>query len=78
VPKVSAHCRTRLCDRSGGEFRRVVKFARREPSAVLLAAQLAGVLLYPFMESSDVGRSLFSVVVSRLVGLLVPPRPEVD
>jgi hypothetical protein len=56
----------------------VVKFARREPSAVLLAAQLAGVLLYPFMESSDVGRSLFSVFVSRLVGLLVLRRPEVD
>jgi len=36
------------------------------------------VLLYPFMESSDVGRSLFSVVVSRLVGLLVLRRPEVD
>jgi hypothetical protein len=32
----------------------VLAFARREPSAILLGAQLAGVLLYPFMEGSDV------------------------
>ena len=49
----------------------MVKFARREPSAVLLAAQLAGVLLYPFMESSDVGRSLFSVFGIAVLGLVV-------
>jgi hypothetical protein len=49
----------------------VVKFARREPSAVLLAAQLAAVLLYPFMETSDVGRSLFSVFGIAILGLVV-------
>jgi len=49
----------------------VVKFARREPSAVLLAAQLAGVLLYPFMESSEVGRSLFSVFGIAVLGLVL-------
>jgi len=49
----------------------VLKFARREPSAVLLAAQLAGVLLYPFMESSDLGRSLFSVFGIAILGLVV-------
>jgi hypothetical protein len=49
----------------------VIKFARREPSAVLLAAQLAGVLLYPFMESSEVGRSLFSVFGIAILGLVV-------
>ena len=49
----------------------MVKFARREPSAVLLAAQLAGVLVYPFMESSDVGRSLFSVFGIAILGLVV-------
>jgi hypothetical protein len=49
----------------------VVKFARREPSAVLLAAQLAAVLLYPFMENSDVGRSLFSVFGIAILGLVV-------
>ena len=49
----------------------MVKFARREPSAVLLAAQLAAVLLYPFMETSDVGRSLFSVFGIAILGLVV-------
>jgi hypothetical protein len=45
--------------------------ARREPSAILLAAQLAGVLLYPFMESSEVGRALFSVFGIAILGLVV-------
>jgi ion channel len=38
----------------------------KQPSAVLLAVQLFGVLLYPFMDESPVGRaalSLFGVVV---------------
>ena len=38
----------------------------RHPSAVLLVVQLIGVLLYPFMDTSPVGRaalSLFSLVV---------------
>jgi hypothetical protein len=48
----------------------MVKLARREPSAVLLAAQLAGVLLYPFMEGS-VGRSLFSVFGIAVLGLVL-------
>ena len=43
----------------------VVDFIRRTPCLVLLVAQLAGVLLYPFMET-DVRRSAFS-----LFGLLV-------
>jgi hypothetical protein len=33
--------------------------ARRHPSAVLLFVQLAGVLLYPLMEDTPAGRSLF-------------------
>lgn len=33
---------------------------RKHPSAVLLAVQLLGILLYPFMEESAVGRALFS------------------
>ncbi|MEA2230282.1 MAG: hypothetical protein QOD83_98 [Solirubrobacteraceae bacterium] len=45
--------------------------ARRQPSAILLAAQLAGVLLYPFMESSGVGRALFSVFGIAILGLVV-------
>jgi hypothetical protein len=48
-------------------------FARvkREPSAVLLAGQLAGVLLYPFMEGSEVGRALFSLFGIAILGLVV-------
>jgi hypothetical protein len=50
---------------------RVLSFARREPSAILLFAQLAGVLLYPFMEGSEVGRALFSVFGIAILGLVV-------
>ena len=49
----------------------MLSVARREPSAILLAAQLAGVLLYPFMEGSDVGRALFSVFGIAILGLVV-------
>jgi hypothetical protein len=52
-------------------FPAVLRFARREPSAILLAMQLAGVLLYPFMEGSDVGRALFSVFGIAVLGLVV-------
>ena len=45
--------------------------ARREPSAILFAAQLAGVVLYPFMEGSDAGRALFSVFGIAILGLVV-------
>ena len=49
----------------------MLKLARQEPSAILLAAQLMAVLLYPFMEGSDVGRSLFSVFGIGILGLVV-------
>ena len=49
----------------------MLRLARKEPSAVLLAAQLGGVLLYPFMEGSEVGRSLFSVFGIAVLGLVV-------
>jgi hypothetical protein len=49
----------------------VLRIARREPSAILLAAQLAGVLLYPFMENSDAGRALFSVFGIGILGLVL-------
>ena len=48
----------------------MLRFAKREPSAVLFGVQLAGVLLYPFMEGS-VGRSLFSVFGIAVLGLVV-------
>ncbi len=44
--------------------------AKREPSAFLLAAQLAGILLYPLMEDSDVGRALFSIFGIGILGLV--------
>jgi hypothetical protein len=49
----------------------VFSIARRDPSAVLLAGQLAAVLLYPFMEDTGVGRALFSVFGIALLGLVV-------
>jgi hypothetical protein len=49
----------------------VLEAARREPSAVLLAAQLGAVLLYPFMEGSDAGRALFSVFGILILGLVL-------
>ena len=49
----------------------MLSLARREPSAILLAAQLGGLLLYPFMETSDAGRALFSVFGIAILGLVV-------
>jgi hypothetical protein len=49
----------------------VLRVARREPSAILLAAQLAGVLIYPFAEGSYAGRALFSVLGVLILGLVV-------
>ncbi|HEX6022396.1 MAG TPA: ion channel [Solirubrobacter sp.] len=54
---------------------------RREPSAVLLGVQLAGVLLYPFMEGEGGDRALFSlfgIVVLALVVLTVRSSPAVS
>jgi Ion channel len=56
----------------------VLSVARRQPSAILFAAQLVGVLVYPAMEGNDVGRSLFSVfgiVILALVVLAVRSSP---
>jgi hypothetical protein len=49
----------------------MLRAARREPSAILLAAQLAGVLLYPFLEGEGVGRALFSVLGIGILGLVL-------
>ena len=45
--------------------------AIREPSAILLFAQLSAILLYPFMEGSEVGRALFSVFGIGILGLVL-------
>ena len=49
----------------------MLRILRNEPSAVLLFVQLAGVLLYPFMEGSGGGRALFSVFGIAVLGLVV-------
>ena len=49
----------------------MLSIARRQPSAFLLAGQLIGVLLYPFMEGNGVGRALFSVFGIAILGLVV-------
>jgi hypothetical protein len=48
----------------------VLRFVQREPSAVLFVVQLAGVLLYPFMEGSHAGRALFSAFGILVLGLV--------
>ena len=49
----------------------MLRFAKREPSAVLLVAQLASLLVYPFLENRGVERSLFSVLGIAILGLVV-------
>jgi hypothetical protein len=49
----------------------MVRRALREPNAILFAAQVAAVLLYPFMEGRDVGRALFSIFGIAILGLVV-------
>ena len=47
------------------------EFAKRQPSAVLLAAQLAAILIYPFLEEGAAGRAIFSVFGIAILGLVV-------
>jgi len=49
----------------------MVQLARREPSAILFAVQLGGLLVYPFMEGNDVRRALFSVFGIAVLGLVL-------
>ena len=48
----------------------LVRLARREPSAILLFAQLMAVLVYPFMEDSHAGRAVFSALGIGILGLV--------
>ena len=59
-----------LNDRRGGYVAGVLTLVKREPSALLLTAQLAAVLAYPFMIDNDVGRALFSVFGIAILGLV--------
>jgi hypothetical protein len=58
-------------DRIAGYGPAVLRFARRQPSAVLFAAQLAALLVYPAMENREAGRALFSVLGIAFLGLVV-------
>jgi hypothetical protein len=58
-------------DRAGSYFRVVPPLLRREPSAFLLGAQLAGVLLYPLVEDTGAGRALLSVFGVAILGLVL-------
>ena len=49
----------------------MLRRVRNEPSAILLFAQLAAVLLYPFMEGSDAGRAIFSIFGIAILGLVL-------
>ncbi len=49
----------------------MLKLARREPSAILLFAQLAAVLIYPFMEESSAQRALISIFGIAILGLVL-------
>ena len=49
----------------------MLRRALREPNAIVFAAQVAALLLYPFMESRDVGRALFSIFGIAILGLVV-------
>jgi Ion channel len=49
----------------------VLRFLGKEPSAVLLAAQLAAVLLYPFLEGQGAGQALFAIVGIAVLGLVM-------
>ena len=49
----------------------MLKTARRHPSGILLFAQLAAVLLYPFMEGNDARRAIFSAFGIGILALVV-------
>src|SRR5687768_10153114 len=47
------------------------QLAARQPSAILFGAQLAAILAYPFLEDSDAGRAIFSVLGIAILGLVL-------
>ena len=48
----------------------MLTLARRQPSALLLAAQLAALVIYPFLEDEGVGRAVFSALGILFLGLV--------
>ena len=53
------------------DARRSVRNLVRHPSALLLAVQLVGVLLYPFFEQTVIGRGLFEAFGALVLALAV-------
>ena len=49
----------------------MLSVARRQPSAILFAAQLSAVLLYPFVKDNGAGRAILSALGIALLGLVV-------
>jgi len=63
---------------SAARLSAALRIVRREPSAVLFGAQLAGLLLYPLLEGEDArraGLSIFGVAILGLVVLAVRSSP---
>lgn len=50
-------------------YLRLVLRTHRHPSAILLVAQLLGMLLYPFVENTDLGRIAFNVFGVAILGI---------
>ncbi len=49
----------------------MLRLLKRDPSAVLFAVQLSGLLLYPLFEDTGAGRALFSAFGILVLGLVV-------
>lgn len=49
----------------------MIALAKREPSALLFAGQVLGMLLYPLMEEDGVGQAVFSLFGIAILGLVV-------
>ncbi|QAU33066.1 ion channel [Janthinobacterium sp. 17J80-10] len=50
-------------------YLRLVLRTHRHPSAILLVAQLLGMLLYPFVENTDLGRIAFNLFGVAILGI---------
>ena len=62
------------------KYLRLLVRTRRHPSAILLAVQLVGLLLYPFIENTEVGRiglGVFGIVVLALTTRMVRKTPGI-
>jgi len=52
-------------------MRNVLRWVKREPSAVLLLVQLLSVLAFPFLEETHAGRAAFSALAILVLTLAV-------